>query len=110
MALSKQSRASRRGWSQRETKHVKLIDHIVTVKVTSPGRSGKPGRETSRDFIVTARPGTRKAELLWLIQQRRGSDDLLKREQYAIGLLNVPGRKITIAEGPQTRGRKVKLR
>jgi hypothetical protein len=110
MAISKASRAGRRGWSQRESKHVKLIDHIITVEVDSPGRGGHPGRTTTRDFIVPARPRTRKTELLWLIKERRGQDDLLKRERYAVGLLNVPGRKITIAEGPVTRGKKVKLR
>lgn len=98
-------RAARRGWAQRGDD---LIDHIVTVEVES-AQPGGGTRTTTRDIIVPARPGTRKAELLWLIQQKRGSD-LLKREQYAIGLTRVPGRKITIAEGPATRGRKVKLR
>lgn len=109
MLISKRSRASRRGWAQRQTKHVKLTDHILTVKVKSPGRGGKPGRETTRDIIIPARPGTRKAELLWLVQNKRLSD-LPRKERYAVGLTTVPGRKITIAEGPRTRGKKVKLR
>jgi hypothetical protein len=116
-------RASRRGWVQRETKHVKLIDHILTVQVESPRRGGKPGRTTTRDLIVPARPGTRKAELLWLTHNR--ISDLPKKEQYMEYILTASerqkkkiglykhagiGGKITIAEGPVTRGKKIKLR
>lgn len=121
MSISKRSRAARRGWAQRETKHVKLIDHIFTIKVQSPGRRGKPGRTTIRDIIVPARPGTRKAELLWLANKRL--TDLPKKEQYvgyilASAVAGVSKKhasiysdsKITIAEGPRTRSRKVKLR
>lgn len=107
MSISKASRAARRGWSQRGDN---LQDFIVTVSVTSPGRGGGPPRRTTRDFIVPARPGTRDAEILWLVKEKRGRDDLLKREQYAVGLMFVDGAEITIAEGPRTRGRKVKLR
>lgn len=110
MSISKRSRAARRGWAQRTTKnHPRLIDHIVTVTVKSPGRGGKgTGRTTTRDLIIPARPGTRKAELLYLADKY--VEKMPKKERYAVGFLDVPGRKITVAEGPKTRGRKVKLR
>lgn len=97
-------RGARRGWAQRG----ELIDHIVTVEVDSP--KGGPGggvRTTARDFVVPARPGTRKAELLWLIKEKY---NLPRKERYAVDFLSIPGRRITVAEGPRTRGRKTKLR
>lgn len=110
MSISKAARAARRGWAQRGDD---LIDFIVTVEVDSPKFSGGKQvgvRTTKRDFIVPARPNTRNAEILWLIKERRGRDDLLKREQYAVDFMFVDGTRVTIAEGPSTRGRKVKLR
>lgn len=102
MAISKRSRAARRGWAQRG----KLIDYIVTVKVTSP-RKGRP-RVTTRDIVVPARKGTRKAELLWLVQKYR--HDMPHKDRYAAGLVFSKGATVTIAEGPRTRGKRTKLR
>lgn len=103
MAISKRSRAARRGWSQRG----KLIDYIVTVKVESPRKGRKP-RIYTKDIIVPARKGTRKDELLWLIQKYR--PQLPQNDREKAGLVFNPKAEITIAEGPRTRGKKPQLR
>lgn len=125
MARSKASRANHRGWLQRESKRVKLVDHILTVEVKSPrGLKGTDGRArtTTRDLIVPARPGATKEDLIWLVKHR-GYDDLPKKERYAVDMVVFADyhakhrtkyahadAKITIAEGPRTCGRKIKLR
>lgn len=104
MSISKASRAARRGWAQRGN----LIDYIVTVKVKSPrGRGGKQ-RITTRDIVVPARKGTRKAELMWLVGKYR--DSMPAKDRYAVGMAFNKQAEVTIAEGPRTRGRKTKLR
>ena len=101
MAISKRSRAARRGWAQRG----KLIDFIATVKIESPPGSR---RFTTRDIVIPARKGTHKAELMWLIDKYR--KEMPKKERYVTGIAFNKNATITIAEGPRTRGRKTKLR
>lgn len=106
------SRAARRGWAQRGD----LIDHILTVEVASPDRRGQL-RRTTRDLVVPARRGTRQAELIWLAHKYQ--TDMPVKDRYAVDLLSKRyaerytkrlAKHITVAEGPPTRARKVKLR
>lgn len=111
-AFRRRSDAARRGWAQRG----ELVDHILTVEVHSKRRDGRWQR-TSRDIIVPARPGTRKSDLIWLA--KRHQDDLPTKERYAVDLLTKRyserytkrvDKTVTVAEGPSTTSRKVKLR
>lgn len=85
------------------------IQHILTVAVASPRRSSRTGRMVNRQFkrdIVI--PGPRGATQKQLIKIAR--DTLPAGEQYVVGWLKQPGKKITIAEGPRSSAKKAKLR